>query len=79
MGADVIITVRLDLIPLEPVILGLIERDDVTTVERALSVRVPVGWTQTIPARVRLEQLAADRSEQPRLVRALLGSSAGWS
>jgi [ribosomal protein S5]-alanine N-acetyltransferase len=35
-------------------------------------VRVPAGWTHTIPARLRLEQLAADPSEQPWLVRAIV-------
>ncbi len=62
----------MDLVALEPAILALIERDDVAAVERELSVRVPAGWTQTIPARRRLEQLAADPSEQPWLVRAIV-------
>ena len=65
-------TARLDLVALEPAILALIERDDVAAVERELSMRVPAGWTQTIPARLRLEQLAADPSEQPWLVRAIV-------
>jgi hypothetical protein len=60
--ADVIATARLDLVALEPAILALIERDDVAAVERELSLRVPAGWTQTIPSRLRLEQLVADPS-----------------
>jgi ribosomal-protein-alanine N-acetyltransferase len=70
--ADVIATARLDLVALEPAILALIERDDVAAVERELSLRVPAGWTQTIPARRRLTQLAADPFEQPWLVRAVV-------
>jgi [ribosomal protein S5]-alanine N-acetyltransferase len=72
MVADVIATARLDLLALEPAILALIERDDGAAVEHELSVRLPAGWTQTIPARLRLEQLAADPSEQPWLVRAIV-------
>jgi [ribosomal protein S5]-alanine N-acetyltransferase len=70
--ADVVSTPRLDLVALEPHVLELIERDDAAAVERELSARVPAGWTQTIPARLRLEQLARDPFEQPWLVRAIV-------
>src|SRR5687767_9069384 len=40
--------------------------------ERALDARIPAGWGRAIPARRRLEQLAADDSEQPWLVRAMV-------
>jgi len=52
--ADVITTGRLDLVALEPAILALIERDEAAAVERQLSVRVPTGRAQTVPARLRL-------------------------
>ena len=70
--ADVIRTERLDLVPLGPQTLRWIESGEVGAVERALASQVPVGWTDTIPARLRLEQLAADPSEQPWLVRAMV-------
>lgn len=77
--AEVIRTERLDLIPLEPQTLPWIESGEVAAVERALASQVPVGWTETIPARLRLEQLAADPSVQPWLVRAwCCGSFATW-
>ena len=75
--ADVVTTERLDLIPLEPPILRWIESGDVAAVERAIGARVPAGWTETIPARLRLEQLAADASEQPWLVRAMVLRQSG--
>src|SRR4051812_25438221 len=50
--------------------LALIVRDDTAGVARLLGVDVPHGWTDTVPGRMRLEQLAADPSEQPWLVRA---------
>jgi [ribosomal protein S5]-alanine N-acetyltransferase len=65
-----IVTDRLELVPLPPEMLALIQRDDTVGVARRLNVEVPHGWTETIPARMRLEQLAADPSEQPWLVRA---------
>ena len=67
----VITTERLHLIPLGPTILQWIDAGDVGLVQRALGARVPAGWTETIPARVRLEQLATDASQQPWLVRAM--------
>jgi [ribosomal protein S5]-alanine N-acetyltransferase len=66
----VILTERSELVPLAPAILELIERGDAHGAARELDAEVPEGWTETIPARRRLEQLAADPSEQPWLVRA---------
>jgi ribosomal-protein-alanine N-acetyltransferase len=66
----VIVTERLDLVPLVPEMLALIEGGDTAGVARLLDVEVPPGWTETIPARMRLAQLAADPSEQPWLDRA---------
>jgi RimJ/RimL family protein N-acetyltransferase len=68
----VILTERLELVPLAPAILELIERGDADGAARELDAEVPQRWTETIPARRRLEQLAADPSEQPRLVRAAI-------
>jgi RimJ/RimL family protein N-acetyltransferase len=70
--ALVIFTERLELMPLPPVILEAIARADASAVARRLDAAVPEGWTDTIPARERLEQLAADPSEQPWLVRAVV-------
>jgi ribosomal-protein-alanine N-acetyltransferase len=60
----------LDLVPLGPGVLRLVDRGEVAELQRELGVQVPAGWTQTISARLRLKQLAADASEQPWLVRA---------
>jgi ribosomal-protein-alanine N-acetyltransferase len=68
----VIFTERLDLVPLPPAILESIARGDASVAARRLDAKVPEGWTETIPARERLEQLAADPSEQPWLVRAVV-------
>jgi RimJ/RimL family protein N-acetyltransferase len=70
--AVVIFTVRLELMPLPPAILEPIARGDASAVARRLDAAVPDGWTDTIPARERLDQLAADPSEQPWLVRAVV-------
>ena len=67
-----IATVRLDLVPLRPGLLRLVERGRIAELERELGARVPAGWCEAIPARMRLEQLAADPSEQPWLVRAMV-------
>jgi ribosomal-protein-alanine N-acetyltransferase len=50
--------------------LALIEGGDTARLARLLDVELPPGWTDTIPARMRLAQLAADPSEQPWLDRA---------
>jgi hypothetical protein len=70
--ALVIFTERLELMPLPPGMLEAIARGDVSAVARRLDAAVPDGWMDTIPARERLEQLAADASEQPWLVRAVV-------
>jgi hypothetical protein len=70
--ALVIFTERLELMPLLPGLLEAIARGDASAVARRLDAAVPGGWTDTIPARERLEQLAADPSEQPWLVRAIV-------
>jgi RimJ/RimL family protein N-acetyltransferase len=70
--ALVIFTERLELMPLSPGMLEAIARGDARAVARRLVAAVPDGWTDTIPARERLEQLAADPSEQPWLVRAVV-------
>jgi RimJ/RimL family protein N-acetyltransferase len=72
LTGDVITTERLDLVALEPPTLRAIESGDVKAVERALAASIPAGWTEAIPARMRLAQLAADPSEQPWLVRAMV-------
>jgi RimJ/RimL family protein N-acetyltransferase len=70
--ALVIFTERLELVPLPPGLLEAIARGDARAAARRLDAAVPEGWTDTIPAQERLEQLAADSSEQPWLVRAVL-------
>jgi RimJ/RimL family protein N-acetyltransferase len=70
--ALVIFTERLELVPLPPGILDSIARGDASAVARRLDAAVPDGWTDTIPARERLEQLAADPGERPWLVRAVV-------
>jgi [ribosomal protein S5]-alanine N-acetyltransferase len=70
--AVVIFTERLELVPLAPGLLASIARGDASVAARRLDAAVPEGWTDTIPARERLEQLAADPSEQPWLVRAVV-------
>jgi [ribosomal protein S5]-alanine N-acetyltransferase len=70
--AAVITTARLDLVPLPPGLLRAVDRGQLAEVERELAAEVPAGWREAIPARLRLEQLAADASEQPWLVRAMV-------
>ena len=68
----VVFTERLELVPLPPGLLEAIARGDANVVARRLDAAVPDGWTDTIPAQERLEQLAADPNEQPWLVRAVV-------
>jgi ribosomal-protein-alanine N-acetyltransferase len=72
--ADSIATARLRLLPLTPSLLRAVASGDLAQVERQLSARVGQGWEQGVPAKLRLEQLAADPSEQPWLVRAMIAS-----
>ena len=69
---DVILTARLELVPLTPSLLRAVAGGDLAAVERQLNAPVGAGWEQGVPAEYRLEQLAADPSEQPWLVRAVL-------
>jgi RimJ/RimL family protein N-acetyltransferase len=48
---------------------------DLAEVERQLGARVGKGWEEGVPAKLRLEQLAADASQQPWLVRAIVVST----
>jgi RimJ/RimL family protein N-acetyltransferase len=68
----VISTPRLDLVPLEPEALRLIQEGEAFEVERLLGASVPPGWMESIPAALRLAQLEADPEEQPWLVRAMV-------
>jgi RimJ/RimL family protein N-acetyltransferase len=68
----VIATERMDLVPLPPDLLRLIERGQTAELEDRLGARVPAGWEEGIPASLRLKQLAADPSEAPWLVRAMV-------
>src|SRR4051794_28756051 len=67
---DVIITTRLELVPLTPPLLRAVAGGDLAEVERRLEAPVGAGWEEGVPAEYRLEQLAADPSEQPWLGRA---------
>jgi len=69
---DVIITPRLELVPLTPPLLRAVAGGELAEVERQLEAPVGAGWEEGVPAQYRLEQLAADPSEQPWLVRAVL-------
>jgi ribosomal-protein-alanine N-acetyltransferase len=73
--ADSIATPRLRLAPLTPSLLRAVAGGDLAEVERQLGARVGKGWEAGVPARLRLEQLAADASEQPWLVRAMVAST----
>jgi [ribosomal protein S5]-alanine N-acetyltransferase len=73
--ADSIATPRLTLLPMTPSLLRAVAGGDLAEVERQLGARVGKGWEQGVPARLRLEQLAADASEQPWLVRAMVAST----
>ena len=70
--ADSIATPRLTLVPLTPSLLRAVAGGDLAEVERRLGARVGTGWEEGVPARLRLEQLAADASAQPWLVRAMV-------
>lgn len=69
---DVITTPRLQLVSLTPPLLRAVAGGDLDEVERQLDAPVGAGWEDGVPAQRRLEQLAADPSEQPWLVRAVL-------
>jgi RimJ/RimL family protein N-acetyltransferase len=73
--ADSITTRRLRLVPLTPSLLRAVAAGDQAEVERQLGARVGEGWEEGIPAELRLAQLAADGSEQPWLVRAMVAST----
>jgi len=73
--ADSITTRRLRLVPLTPSILRAVADGDQAEVERQLGARVGNGWEEGVPAERRLSQLAADGSEQPWLVRAMVAST----
>jgi ribosomal-protein-alanine N-acetyltransferase len=73
--ADSIATSRLRLLPLTPSLLRAVAGGDLAEVERQLGARVGTGWEDGVPARLRLEQLAADASAQPWLVRAMVAST----
>jgi RimJ/RimL family protein N-acetyltransferase len=68
----VIATERMDLVLLPADLLRLIERGQLAELEGRLRARVPIGWTDGVPASLRLAQLAADPSEAPWLVRAMV-------
>jgi [ribosomal protein S5]-alanine N-acetyltransferase len=68
----VIATERMDLVPLPADVLRLIERGQLAELEGRLGARVPIGWTDGVPTSLRLAQLAADPSEAPWLVRAMV-------
>jgi ribosomal-protein-alanine N-acetyltransferase len=72
---DSIATPRLELLPLTPSLLRAVAGGDLAEVERQLGARVGKGWEEGVPARLRLEQLAADASQQPWLVRAVVAST----
>ena len=73
--ADSIATPRLRLLPLTPSLLRAVAGGDLAEVERQLGARVGTGWEDGVPAKLRLEQLAADASEQPWLVRAMIAAT----
>ena len=73
--ADAIATPRLTLVPLTTSLLQAVAGGDLAEVERQLGARVGTGWEQGVPATLRLEQLAADASEQPWLVRAMVAAT----
>jgi RimJ/RimL family protein N-acetyltransferase len=73
--ADSIVTPRLELVPLTPSLLRAVAAGDLAEVERQLGARVGAGWEEGVPAKLRLLQLAADASQQPWLVRAMVAST----
>src|SRR3954468_21058143 len=72
---DVITTPRLKLVLLTPPLLRAVAGGNLAEVERQLGASVAAGWEEGVPAELRLEQLAADPSEQPWLVRAVLATA----
>jgi hypothetical protein len=56
--AAVLATERMELVTLPPGLLRLIESGQIVELERELGARVPGGWTEGVPASLRLEQLA---------------------
>jgi ribosomal-protein-alanine N-acetyltransferase len=72
---DAVATPRLTLVPLTTSLLHAVADGDLAEVERQLGARVGTGWEHGVPARLRLKQLAADASEQPWLVRAIVVST----
>jgi [ribosomal protein S5]-alanine N-acetyltransferase len=72
---DVIITPRLKLVSLAPSLLRAVAGGDLAEVERQLDAPVGAGWEEGVPAQHRLKQLAADPSEQPWLVRAVVAQT----
>src|SRR5690242_9851510 len=72
---DAIATPRLVLVPLTPSILGAVMSGDLTWVERQLDAPLGAGWDEGVPAALRLRQLAADPSQQPWLVRAMVATA----
>jgi [ribosomal protein S5]-alanine N-acetyltransferase len=73
--ADSIASPRLRLLPLTPSLLRAVAAGHLAEVERQLGAPVGKGWEQGVPAKLRLKQLAADASEQPWLVRAIVAST----
>src|SRR3954453_21387584 len=73
--ADPIATSRVLFLPHTPSILGAATRGALASVERQLDAPVGTGWEEGVPAAVRLRQLAADPSQQPWLVRAMVASA----
>ena len=73
--ADSIATPRLRLLALTPSLLRAVAGGDLAEVERQLGARVGKGWEEGVPAKLRLEQLAADPSAQPWLVRAIVAAT----
>src|SRR3954452_19196860 len=72
MDDSVISTPRLMLVPLTPPLLRAVADGALDEVERQLEAPVGAGWEDGVPAEYRLRQLAADPSEQPWLVRAVV-------
>src|SRR4051794_10064437 len=69
---DVIVTDRLELVPLTPSLLRAVAGGGLGEGERRLNAPGGAGWQEGVPAEYRLAQLAADPGEQPWLVRAVL-------
>src|SRR3954470_5144154 len=72
---DVIITPRLKLVSLTPSLLRAVAGGELAEIERQLDAPVGAGWEDGVPAQHRLKQLAADPSEQPWLVRAVVAQT----